>query len=67
MESFINSINGFVWGIPMLSLLLLTGLYLSIGLKGLSISKIPYAFRELFRKRDATAVSYTHLTLPTKA
>ena len=54
MESFINSVNGFVWGIPMLSLLLLTGLYLSIGLKGLSISKIPYAFRELFRKRDAT-------------
>jgi len=54
MESFINSINGIVWGIPMLSLLLLTGVYLSIGLKGLSIVKIPYAFRELFRKRDAS-------------
>jgi len=54
MESFINSVNGIVWGIPMLSLLLLTGVYLSIGLKGLSIVKIPYAFRELFRKRDAS-------------
>ena len=52
MESFINSVNGIVWGIPMLALLLLTGVYLSIGLKGLSVFKIPYAFRELFRKRD---------------
>jgi len=50
MESFISNINGLVWGIPMLSLLLLTGVYLSIGLKGLSVTKIPYAFRELFRK-----------------
>ena len=54
MESFINSINGLVWGVPMLSLLLLTGLYLSLGLKGLSVTKIPYAFRELFKKRDDT-------------
>ena len=52
MESFINSVNGIVWGVPMLALLLLTGVYLSIGLKGLSVFKIPYAFRELFRKRD---------------
>ena len=54
MENFINIINGFVWGVPMLSLLLLTGLYLSVGLKGLSIAKIPYAFRELFKKRDGS-------------
>jgi len=55
MESLINNVNGIVWGVPMLSLLLLTGLYLSIGLKGLSVSKIPYAFRELFKKRDPNA------------
>lgn len=52
MEDFITSINGIVWGIPMLTLLLGTGLYLTIGLRFLSITKLPYAFKELFRKRD---------------
>ena len=51
MESFINSINGIVWGVPMLALLLLTGLFLSFGLKGISIFKIPYGFRQVFKKR----------------
>lgn len=55
MEDLIQKLNGIVWGVPMLSLLLLTGLYLSIGLKGLSVSKIPYAFKELFKKRDPNA------------
>jgi len=55
MEDLIQKVNEQVWGIPMLSLLLLTGVYLSLGLKGLSITKIPYAFRELFKKRDPSA------------
>lgn len=54
MENAINWLNGVVWGIPMLALLLGTGLYLTIGLRFLSVTKLPYAFGELFRKRDAT-------------
>jgi len=51
MEDLIQWLNGIVWGVPMLALLLLTGFFLSIGLKGLSISRIPYAFRQVFKKR----------------
>ena len=51
VESGINLVNGIVWGVPMLALLLITGLYLSFGLRGMSILRIPYAFGQLFRKR----------------
>ena len=51
MEALIQNLNGIVWGVPMLALLLLTGLFLSFGLKGLSIARIPYAFRQVFKKR----------------
>ncbi|TNF07067.1 MAG: sodium:alanine symporter family protein, partial [Gammaproteobacteria bacterium] len=48
LQSIINTINGFVWGPVMLVLILGTGLYLSIGLRGISIRKIGYGFRQLF-------------------
>jgi len=51
-ERAIEGVNGFVWGPPMLALLLLTGLYLTIGLRFLSIIRIPYGFKQLFRKRS---------------
>ena len=51
MEALIQNLNGIVWGVPMLALLLLTGLFLSFGLRGLSIARIPYAFRQVFKKR----------------
>lgn len=52
VEGVIQSVNGLVWGIPMLALLLGTGVFLTIGLRFLSVTKLPYAFGELFRKRD---------------
>ena len=51
MESAIQWINNQVWGVPMLALLLLTGLFLTVGLRFLSVIRIPYAFGQLFRKR----------------
>ncbi len=53
MESIIQVVNNFVWGPIMLALLLGTGLFLTLGLRGMSITKIPYAFKQLFRKRGA--------------
>ncbi|WP_306251842.1 sodium:alanine symporter family protein [Parvularcula sp. IMCC14364] len=55
IEGLIGWVNAQVWGIPMLSLLLLTGLYLTIGLRFMSIIRIPYAFGQLFRKRSGQA------------
>lgn len=44
--------SNILWGAPMLIALSVTGIYLTIGLKGLSILKIPYGFRQLFRNRQ---------------
>lgn len=53
-EQIVDTINGFVWGPVMLILLLGTGIYLSIGLKGMTIFRIPYAFKQLFKGRKSS-------------
>ena len=53
-EQIVDMVNGFVWGPVMLTLLLGTGIYLTIGLKGMTISHIPYAFRQLFKGRESS-------------
>ena len=53
-EQIIDQINNFVWGPIMLTLLLGTGIFLTIGLKGMTISRIPYAFRQLFKGREGS-------------
>ncbi|MEM1381462.1 MAG: alanine/glycine:cation symporter family protein [Pseudomonadota bacterium] len=50
-EQIIAQLNDIVWGIPMLALLLGTGLYLTVSLKFLPVRKLGFAFSELFRKR----------------
>ena len=39
IQSFISLINSYAWGVPMLVLILGTGLFLSVGLKFMSIVK----------------------------
>lgn len=46
-------LNGVVWGVPMLVLILGVGLYLSLGLRLLTVLKIPFAFALLWRGRIA--------------
>ena len=53
-EQIIDTMNDAVWGPGMLILLLGTGIYLTIGLKGMSITHIPYAFRQLFKGRKGS-------------
>lgn len=50
-ETILGTLNGWVWGPPMLVLLLGTGLYLSIGLKGLTLRRIFGSFKELWASR----------------
>ena len=51
IHSRIDMVNGWVWGPPMLILLLGTGLYLTVGLGFMPLKKIGYAFGELFKGR----------------
>ncbi|MBN2872732.1 MAG: sodium:alanine symporter family protein [Halothiobacillaceae bacterium] len=53
LTEFLGSISGFVWGPVMLALLLGTGVYLTVGLRGMPIRRIGYGFRQLFRGRHA--------------
>ena len=57
LTAFFSAINGFVWGPPMLVLILGTGLLLQIRLKLMPILRIPTGFRMVWRGRrpDATA------------
>lgn len=47
--------NGFVWGPPMMVLLLGVGLFLTVGLRFISIIRVGYGFKQLFKKRTGDA------------
>ncbi|MEE8516860.1 MAG: sodium:alanine symporter family protein, partial [Alphaproteobacteria bacterium] len=55
ITGYLNAVSGFVWGPVMLVLLMGTGLYLSVGLKGMTFLRIPYGFRMLWRGRKPGA------------
>ncbi len=57
LTAFLTAINGFVWGPPMLVLILGTGLLLQVRLRLLPILRIPTGFRMVWkgRKPDADA------------
>lgn len=50
MESILNVINGIVWGPPLLILLVGTGIYFTLKLRLLQITKLPLAMKYLFSK-----------------
>ena len=53
MSALIADLNNMVWGYFMLFLLIGTGLYLTVGLKFLSLRKLGYAFKQLFKGRKS--------------
>ncbi|MEP6343111.1 MAG: sodium:alanine symporter family protein [Maricaulaceae bacterium] len=53
--SLMESLNNLIWGLPMMVLLLGVGAFLTVGLRFISILKIGYSFRQLFKKRSGTA------------
>ena len=58
METILNlnqTVNSFVWGPPMMALLLGTGLILTIVTKGIQFRKLAFAFREVVGKLFAAS------------
>lgn len=53
ITGIISAINGIVWGVPMLVLILGVGIFLTIGLKFMPIFNIGRAFKLLWSGRDA--------------
>jgi len=60
-NEWMETLNGWVWGStdlvlsPMMVLLLGAGFFLTIGLRFISLTKIGYGFRQLFKKRTGDA------------
>ena len=52
MENLLNQIDNLVWGVPLLLLLVGTGIYLTIRLKLLQILKLPLALKYVFKKDE---------------
>jgi alanine or glycine:cation symporter, AGCS family len=52
INSFISSFSSFVWGPPMLVLLVGTGLFLTIRLRGLQVRALGHAIKILFTKDE---------------
>ncbi len=50
IETIVATLSSWVWGPPMLTLLLGTGLYLTILLKGMQFRALPLAFKLIFHK-----------------
>ena len=55
LNEFFTTLNGIVWGVPMIVLILGTGLYLQLRLGFMPIFKIGYGFRMLWSSRKPGA------------
>jgi len=51
IKALVGDLNGIVWGVPMLVLILGTGLFLTLGLRAMPLRRIGYGFRMLWRGR----------------
>lgn len=55
IHNFVTQINGVVWGVPMIVIILGTGVYLQALLRGLPIRRIGYGFRLMWQGRRTGA------------
>lgn len=53
IEIWLKSIHSFVWGVPLLTLLIGTGIYLTIILKGMQFRYLGYAIKQVFARQKA--------------
>ncbi|MDB1125402.1 alanine/glycine:cation symporter family protein [Vibrio algarum] len=54
ISEFIGQINGIVWGVPMLVLILGVGIYLTVGLKFMPILNVGRAFKLMWSGRESS-------------
>ena len=60
IELLISTLSGWVWGPPMLVLLVGTGLYLTIILRGMQFRALPHALRLIWHKEHAGDGDISH-------
>lgn len=62
VNNFFNWLNGIVWGVPMIVLILGTGLYLQIRLGFMPLYKIVYGFRMIWKSRTPGSTAEGEIT-----
>ncbi|RXJ85234.1 sodium:alanine symporter family protein [Arcobacter sp. CECT 8985] len=67
LNNVISSISSFVWGVPMLTLLVGTGLYLTIRLKGMQFWALGHALKLIFIKEKGAKGDISHFSALTTA
>ncbi|WP_024955062.1 alanine/glycine:cation symporter family protein [Sulfurospirillum arcachonense] len=60
IENLVSTLSGIVWGPPMLILLVGTGLYLTIILKGMQFWALPHAIKLIFLKEEEGEGDISH-------
>src|SRR5574344_188246 len=52
INSILDAIDSFVWGLPLIILILATGIFLTVRLRGVQFTQLKYALKSIFRKSD---------------
>ncbi|MBI5557107.1 MAG: sodium:alanine symporter family protein [Deltaproteobacteria bacterium] len=60
IELLISTLSGWIWGPPMLALLVGTGLYLTVILRGMQFRALPHALRLIWHKEQGTEGDISH-------
>lgn len=60
IEKIVSTLSGIVWGTPMLVLLVGTGIYLTVILKGMQFWALPHAMKLIFHKEEDGAGEISH-------
>lgn len=53
VNNFLKYVDDLVWGVPLIVAILLTGIYLTIRLKGIQITKLPKALKYMFENEES--------------
>lgn len=62
IEQLIATLSGWIWGPVMLTLLVGTGLYLTILLKGMQFRVLPHAFSLIFKREESAEGDISHFS-----
>lgn len=52
LQNFLNQVEAIVWGVPLLVLLLITGVFLTIRLNFVQIRLLPYSIKQIFARNN---------------
>ncbi len=52
INNVLDAVDSFVWGLPLIVLILATGVFLTIRLHGVQFAQLKYAIKSIFRKAD---------------